>query len=201
MPQLNYNKRSSKTVDGEKISYGIVYGNENIVFIKTGADGNIRGYQDKYLKMVHRIHQRLGATVICSSNNTEVDCADQVVADEAMIAKVAADCGLSRYEVSFVGTSDGGYHNLLLAKEIPQTVKILGINPSLRIVEDFVEKIQALPCVQKIMVYGTKDDVYNECVPTLQALECESLEVVTVEGADHDFTGMVEAFIALIDLL
>ena len=90
MPRLNYDKRYSKTVAGEKIHYGIVYGNEKIVFIKRGAGDDIRGYQDKYPKMAHRIHQRLGATVICASNNTEVNYEDQVAADEAMIVKVAA---------------------------------------------------------------------------------------------------------------
>jgi alpha/beta superfamily hydrolase len=151
--------------------------------------------------MAHRVRERLGATVICASNNTEVDCADQVVADEAMIAKVAADRGYDDFKVYFVGTSDGGYQNLLLAKEIPQTVKILSINPSLNSVQDFVEKVQALPHVQKIMVYGTRDDVYDECVPALQALACKNLEIITVEGANHEFTDMVDAFIALIDLI
>ena len=61
MPQLSYDKVTTKTVAGEKIHYGIIYGNEKIVFIKTGADGNILGYQDKYPKMAHRIHQRLDA--------------------------------------------------------------------------------------------------------------------------------------------
>ena len=64
MTTLNYDKILSATVDGEKIKYGILFGNEKIVFIKVGADGNIRGYQDKYLKMAHRIHARIGATVI-----------------------------------------------------------------------------------------------------------------------------------------
>ena len=199
MSKLSYDKTSSKTVFGEKISYGIIYGNDKIVFIKVGADGSIRGYQDKYLKMAHRVHDRLGTTVICASNPYIKH--GHLEADQTMISKVAADCGFDDFEVYFVGTSDGGYQNLLLAKEIPQTVKILGINPSLSSVQDFVEKVQALPHVQKIMVYGTRDDAYNECVPVLQALECENLEIITVEGADHEFTDMVDEFIALIDLI
>jgi hypothetical protein len=35
----------------------------------------------------------------------------------------------------------------------------------------------------------------------LQALTCENLEIITVEGADHEFKGMVNEFIALIDLI
>lgn len=198
MSQLYYDKHSSKTVNGEKISYGIVYGNEKIVFIKTGAGGNIRGYQDKYLKIARRIHQRLGATVICASNPYIED--GHEAADCAMISKVAADCGFMPYEVSFIGTSDGGYHNLLLAYQVPQTVKLLEINPSLITTDGLVEQLQKIPQVKKVLVFGTEDDDF-ECVPLLQRLDCNNLEILTIEGADHDFTGMVEEFITLTDLL
>jgi alpha/beta superfamily hydrolase len=198
MTEFNYAQTFEKVVDGEVIEYGIVHGNENIVFIKTGAGGNIGGYQDKYLKIARRIHQRLGATVICASNPYIED--GHETADCAMISKVAADCGFTRYEVSFIGTSDGGYHNLLLAYQVPQTVKLLGINPSLITTDGLVEQLQKIPQVKKVLVFGTEDDDF-ECVPLLQRLDCNNLEILTVEGADHDFTGMVEEFIALTDLL
>lgn len=65
---MDYDNVISKAVDDATIEYGLLYGNEKIVFIKVGADGNIRGYKDKYLKMARRVHNRLGATVICASN-------------------------------------------------------------------------------------------------------------------------------------
>ena len=65
--------------------------------------------------------------------------------------------------------------------------------------DDFIENLHQIPYVEKILVYGTEDD--NECVSVLQALDCEKLVIVTIEGADHDFTGMVNEFIALIDLI
>jgi hypothetical protein len=200
MPRLNYDKRINKTVAGEKVHYGIVYGNEKIVFIKRGAGDDIRGYQDKYPKMAHRIRQRLGATVVCASNNTEVDYEDQVAADEAMIVKVAAECGFTDYEVYFVGTSDGGYQNLLLAQQVTQTRKILGINASLIDVEDLINQLNKLSHVDKLLVYGTKDEAF-QYIPTLQAAGCKNLEIITVEGANHEFKGMEDEFIALIDLL
>ena len=198
MSQLSYDKTTSKTVFGEKISYGIVYGNEKIVFIKVGADGSIRGYQDKYLKMAHRIHNRLGATVICASNPYIEH--GHVEADQELICTVAAECGFADYEVYFVGTSDGGYQNLLLVQQVPQSAKFLGINASLVDEDGFVEKLQEIPYVKKLLVYGTEDDDYD-CVPVLQALECANLEIKTVDGADHEFTDMVNEFIALIDLI
>ena len=198
--ELNYDKTIRKTVTGEKIHYGIIYGSEKIVFIKVGADGSIRGYQDKYLKMAHRVHDRLGATVICASNPCDVEYESQLVADQVMISKVAADCGFADYKVYFVGTSDGGYHNLLLAQRVPQTVKLLGVNASLVNEDDFLEKLQSIPYITKYLVYGTKDDA-KQFVPVLRESDCENLEILTVEGADHEFTGMVNEVIALIDLI
>jgi hypothetical protein len=199
MPGLSYDKVVSKTVAGEKFHYGILHGNEKIVFIKVGAGGSIRGYQDKYLQMAHRAHERLGATVICASNPFVAYDA-QMVADKAMIAEVATACDFADYEVFFVGTSDGGYQNLLLAQQVHQTRKLLGINASLIDADDLVIQLQKLPHVKKILAYGTEDDDFA-CVPMLQALTCENLEIITVEGADHEFKGMVNEFIALIDLI
>lgn len=198
MPKQTYDKTICKIVTGEKIHYGIIYGNEKIVFIKVGADGSIRGYQDKYIKMAYRVHDRLGATVICASNPYIER--GHIEADQEMISEVATDCGFSDYEVYFVGTSDGGYHNLLLAQRVPQTVKLLGINASLMDEDDLLEKLQAIHHITKCLVYGTKDDA-KQFVPVLQALESENLEIITVEGADHEFTDMVNEFIALIDLI
>ena len=207
MPQQSYDKVIQEDVAGEKICYGILYGNEKIVFIKTGAGGTIRGYKGKNLQIAHRVYERLGTTVICASN-PDAEYEAQTDADKAMISKVAADSGFVDYELYFVGTSDGGYQNLLLAKVVPQTVKFLGINTSpiadrdvTKSLQDFAEKLQALPFVHKLMVYGTKDDAYEECVPGLTDLACENLEVITVDGADHEFRGMLEEYIALIDLL
>ena len=198
MSQLSYDKTTSRTVVGEKINYGILYGNKKIIFIKVGTDGSIRGYQDKYLKMAYRVHDRLGATVICASN--PYIARGHIEADQEMISEVATDCGFSDYEVYFVGTSDGGYHNLLLAQQVPQSVKLLGINASLVDEDGFVEKLEKIPNVKKLLVYGTEDDDYD-LTPKLQALECKNLEIITTESADHEFTGMVNEFIALIDLI
>ena len=198
MPQLSYDKIISKTIDSEEINYGIIHGNEKIVFVKVGADGSIRGYQDKYLKMAHRVHERLGATVICASNPYIEH--GHLEADQEVISDVATGCGFADYEVYFVGTSDGGYHNLLLTKLVHKTVKLLGINASLIDEDNFIEILQAPPHVKKILVYGTEDGDFD-FVSVLQALECENLKVVTIEGADHEFTGMVDTFISLIDLI
>ena len=199
MSQVYYNKIVSKIAEDQRIRYGIVYGNEKIVFIKVGADRTIRGHQDKYIQIARRVHARLGATVICASN-PDVGYDAQEAADKAMIAKVAADCGFAEYEVHFVGTSDGGYQILRLAQQVAQTKKILGINPSLISKEDLTAQLQKLPQVEKCLIFGAKDEAVD-CVPFLQQQACSNLEIRIVEGANHEFKGMVDRFIELIDLV
>lgn len=200
MTTLNYDKILSATVDGEKIKYGILFGNEKIVFIKVGADGNIRGYQDKYLKIAHRVHDRIGATVICASNPYIVE-DKHINADKMLINKVTAEQGFDHYEMYFVGTSDGGYHSLLLSQQFSQTSKYLGINSSHKGIEDFAERIQSLPQVMKYLVYGRKDEDFDKDVPTMNVLECENLEIILLDEVDHDFKDRVDDFIVLIDLI
>ena len=200
MTSLNYDKTSIATVGSKKIEYGILLGNEKIVFIKVGADGNIRGYQDKYLIMAHRVHDRIGATVICASNS-DLSGKTQLKADKTLIEKVIADLGLDHYELYFIGNSDGGDHSLKLSQQFPETVKFLGINSSWTSIDDFLERIQSLPGVKKIFAYGAKDVDFDFIVPRLKTLECSNLEIIVLDGIDHKFTDRIDDFIALIDLI
>ncbi|MBQ3084404.1 MAG: alpha/beta hydrolase [Clostridia bacterium] len=198
MNQSGFDRLARKTVGGETITYGILRGNERIVFIKSGAGGNINGYRDKYLRMARRARERLGATVICASN--PFIGSGHVAADRAAIEQIAAALQLGSYTVDLVGTSDGAYHALLLAKELPQAAGLLAINPSLIDLADLRERLLALPQLDKTLVYGTKDEDYAS-LSQLSSLANERLTFVAAEGADHRFGGMVEAFVNLIDLL
>ena len=197
---MNYDRILSKAVDYEKIHYGVLFGNEKIVFIKVGAGGNIRGYQDKYLKMAHRVRERIGATVI-SSSNPDISIEKHLGADKALIKKVITDCGLDNYELYFVGTSDGGEHSLKLSQQFSKTVKLLGLNSSWSNIEDFIERIKSLSHVKKTFVYGAMDADFDYIIPKIKALECDNLEICILDGVDHYFTDKVDDFIALIDLI
>ena len=64
----------------------------------------------------------------------------------------------------------------------------------------FKEKLLELPSVNKILVYGTRDDEYYY-VPALKELQCDNLEILEVKDADHKFKGMLDEYIALSDLI
>ena len=108
---------------------------------------------------------------------------------------------VTEFETYFVGISDGGYQNLLLARKFPETVKYLGINCSFIDIEGLQDRIKKLPKVKKLFVYGTEDDDYDEVCPALKELEGDNLAVMEVKGANHKFTGKLNELVALMDLL
>ena len=186
-----------KYVDGEKVEYEIIFGNENIVFIKTGSGGNVRGYKNKYLQMARRIHDRIGATVIYASNPDT----PHENFDEQEIRWVASERGFETFNLFLWGTSDGAYQNLSLAKRFPETVKWIGVNSSFITFADFEEKLQGLSGVKKILVYGTEDDEYDVVFPALMEKQDENLKIHFIEGADHRFSNMLTQFIQTIDFI
>lgn len=181
-----------------RVKYGLLRGNEIIVFIKAGAGGSIPGYRGKYLLMACRIRERLGATVICASNP---DCEHQTDEDEMTIRKVADDAGFSDYELRLIGVSDGAYQILSLATRFQQSKVFLGINMSFVDPDSLTRKLSALPHIRKILVYGTEDDDYSVISPVIKTVECDNLVFRSVCGADHQFTGKLDEFIGLADLI
>lgn len=187
----------TKYVDGEKVEYEIIFGNDNIVFIKAGAGGNVRGYKNKYLQMAKRVHDRIGATVICASNPD----VPHVNIDEHEIRWVASKQGFESLKLYLWGTSDGAYQNLSLAKRFPETVKWIGVNSSFITFDDFEEKLQDLDSVKKILVYGTEDDEYDVVFPALTTKKDENRKLHFIEGAEHRFSNMLSQFIQTIDFI
>ena len=183
-------------LSGEKFNYHFVFGNEKIVFIKAGAGGSERGYEDKYIKMAERIHERTGATVITASNPIDPICEPP---DAEEIRWVVKKLGLANFELYLVGVSDGAFLNLELAKRFPETVKWVGINASYTGISELEERLKELPSVSKLMIYGTKDDDFDEVVPKLSEINCDDFVMEFIDGADHNFTGMLDEFVALAD--
>ena len=193
---MEFDKVIKRICGDYEFTYGIIFGNEKIVFIKAGAGGDYRGYRDKYLKMAIRAHKRMGATVICASNPI-----NSVSTDRRAILKCVEMLGLSSFELYLVGVSDGAYLNLLLASKMPEVKRMLLINSSYIDAHGFVEKLKSFSNIEKIFVYGTEDKHFDTLMPEIEKARADSLEILTVEGADHQFVGMLDAFISLIDLI
>lgn len=192
---MTFDKIITKQVDRGTVEYGIIFGNDKVVFIKAGAGGTIWGYEDRYLEMAHRVHERLGATVICASNSLR--CLDM---DMKTINWCAKKLGTQDCECYFVGVSDGADQCISLAR-YGSTKKLLCINPSFVPSHNPTNRLILLSNIEKIFVYGTKDEEGQNMIPALKDKYIPNLEIKTVNGADHRFTGMSAEFISLVDFL
>ena len=190
----------SKTVGGEKLEYGFIFGSQKIVFIKVGAGEDIRKCQDhfqRYIEIAEQAHKRHGFTVICASNP---DVPHENM-DEKAIRYAASKQGFEDFKLYLWGTSDGAYQNLKLAKRFPETVKWIGVNSSFITFADFEEKLEALPCVKKFLIYGTEDDEFDSVFPALRDKQSDNLKTILIGGADHRFTGLPLPFMDSIDFV
>ena len=145
--------------------------------------------------MAEKIHDRLGATVICSSNPIS-----SLELDRKAIIWCAKKLNNPNFEVSFLGTSDGAYQCICLSKN-PHIKKLVCINPSFVPSKNPRDKLILLSHVEKIFIFGTEDEEGKEIIPKLQEDYIPNLEIKMVEGADHSFTNMVDEFINLSDLI
>ncbi len=186
-----------KTEQG--ILYGVLYGNEQIVFIKSGRGSDHKGYDGKYVKMAQRLHARLGCTVISASNPVDITVSFQT--DKAFIERYVAKRELADFSLCLIGSSNGAYQNLLLAEQMPQTQALLCINMPLMInFQKGAKILRAMERAEKIFVYGTEDPSYSY-VPFLEIKKYSACRILRVEGADHQFRDRLDDFIALSDLI
>ena len=90
---------------GCNIAYGFIFGRDRqkIFLIKTGQDGSIYGYQNKYLKLACELRDKYGFSVVCTSTpSSDIDQMAQfaeIVKSEFNISKAT--------KIYFMGMSKG----------------------------------------------------------------------------------------------
>lgn len=193
---MDFDKTTSSIIDGHELKYGVIHGNENIFFIKCGAGGTIPGYEDKYLKMAHKIHQKSEGTVICSaypypSDDYLLEYDKKVI--NQFISSFKVPCALN-----FIGASRGAYVGLTYFCKHFNFSKMLLINMPLMI--NFHKSVESLPnpsSSKVTFVYGDRDP----SVTYIPYLKLYHTDIVTVNGANHTFDGMLDEFLQLTDLI
>ena len=113
----------SQLEDVALIDYGIIKGNEIIVFIKAGQDGTMYGYQNKYLKIANSINKKYGYTVICSSNpfdgTNPLDNAMKVIKDYCNEQQI------EKYKIYYMGHSNGALIGAWFGIKYPEIKRML----------------------------------------------------------------------------
>ncbi len=121
---MEYEKLITKPYGNTEIEYGVFLGNSTVLFIKAGYQGNIYGYQNKYLQMASHIHQKYGITTVVSSNpfngENPLDI-DMSVINELTNNQVS--------EIYYMGHSNGAIIGACWGCQYPLIKKMLLINP------------------------------------------------------------------------
>lgn len=186
-------KRFNRTAFDSK--YGIVFGANVLVYIKTGNGGNIFGYENKYLKIANRINDELGYAVLVAANPVEEQCNLQ---REMKKVFDAFDVYNTFDDIIYIGFSDGANIGAQQGYLIPEIKRMLLINGPLMI--NFHKTKRGIVAYEneKIeMVYGTQDPSYKY-VELLDSIDSKVLLVNTLENIDHVFTNALSEFEQLI---
>ena len=182
--------------DENAVRYGIVYGGNRIVFIKAGLGGGIPGYEGKYLRIADRLNEKYGCTVICASNPQEIK--DQSVIDKFAVDELVKEISQDSPEFYFFGHSNGGIKGLELTRSGVNFKRMMLVNMPLMInMFKTKDMISEIPDTRVTLVYGSLDP----SVPYIPFFDgkLENVSVTVFSGADHNFSGYLEEFIALAD--
>ena len=189
MNELKFDKIvKSNLEDITVIEYGIIEGNNTIVFIKSGQNGSIYGYNNKYIKMAKRLNKKYKCTVICSSNpfdgNNPLDNAFTVI--EKYTSK------FEDYKVYYLGFSNGaligayfGIKRMLLVN-MPLIYDINLIKNNLNNFNN--EKVTIL--------YGSLDYSIN-LLENIKNIKSNRLDIKVILNEDHYFSKDEEDFYSL----
>lgn len=168
------------------IDYGIIKGDNTILFIKAGQDGSLYGYENKYLKIARKINKKYGSTVICSSNpfdgNNPLDNAMEV------IESYCKDNKFEDYDIYYMGHSNGGLIGAWYGTKYPKIKRLLLVNAPLMFnYHKTKEALINFDNEQLVLVYGSLDQSYPY-VELLSAINNKKVKYYIIEDQDHHFS-------------
>ena len=174
--------------------YGVIYGNNRIVFIKAGLGGDHFGDEDKYLIMAQGLHKNYGCSIIVASNPN--DGKSHVERDRSIIEQYISANAITQPEFFFFGHSNGGIKGLELSYSgIPFTKMILTNMPLMINFHKTKRYISNIPKTSILMVYGEKDPSFSY-IPFIEG-KFDNVEVSVIANADHNFQSMLDKFVNL----
>ena len=183
-------------VDGG--SYGILQGDDTVVFIKKGLGGGFTGLDDKYLHLSCRLHRIYGCSVIVASNPD--DGREHTERDRQAIEQYVCENRISTPRLLLFGNSNGCIKGLALAQAGVLFERMVLVNMPLMInFHKTKQHLATLTQTEIVAVYGQRDPSFSY-IPFLEG-KAQHLRVLQIPDADHIFSGMTQVFLELGDLL
>ncbi len=172
------------------IEYGIVEGNNTIVFIKAGQNGSLYGYQNKYVRMANNLNKKYGCSVICSSNpfdgENPWDNAMEVIEEYAQ--------KFDDYKIYYLGYSNGALIGAWYGINYPKIKRMALVNgPLMYNYHKTKEGALSFKGESINFIYGEYDQSIAYTV-LLKSIENEKIKVFIEKGQDHHFSKSDEEF-------
>ena len=194
MNELKFDKIvKSNLEDIAVIEYGIIEGNNTIVFIKSGQNGSIYGYNNKYIKMAKRLNKKYKCTVICSSNpfdgNNPLDNAFTVI--EKYTSK------FEDYKVYYLVFSNGALIGAYFGINYPKIKRMLLVNmPLIYDINLIKNNLNNFNNEKVTIVYGSLDYSIN-LLENINDIKSNRLDIKVILNEDHYFSKDEEDFYSL----
>lgn len=194
MNELKFDKIvKSNLEDIAVIEYGIIEGNNTIVFIKSGQNGSIYGYNNKYIKMAKRLNKKYKCTVICSSNpfdgNNPLDNAFTVI--EKYTSK------FEDYKVYYLVFSNGALIGAYFGINYPKIKRMLLVNmPLIYDINLIKNNLNNFNNEKVTIVYGSLDYSIN-LIENIKNIKSNRLDIKVILNEDHCFSKDEEDFYSL----
>ena len=195
----HFDKTVTLIQSGKEIEYGIIDGNNTIIFIKSGMEGSCYGFKNKYVRIGRLLNERHGCSIISSSNPLGYQ--TDFAAEMSFIQEYAMKHNLEDYKVYYLGHSNGAALGIINAYRFSEIKKLVCINaPLMMNPQQLIQGIKAFNSEKMYLVYGSKDPSFD-MVKLYSELESEKIDFVRVKNADHNFTGNLNFFIELPGIL
>jgi pimeloyl-ACP methyl ester carboxylesterase len=176
--------------DNNIINYGIIRGNNTVVFIKPGLNGSMYGYENKYLRIATLLNELYGYTIIVASNpSTNKNPLD---GDIEFIYKEVPDYA----KLYYMGFSNGAMLGLIYGYKYPFNKMLLINSPIMYNLHKQKEGLSKMSNRNIKIVFGSLDQSIKY-VELLNPLFNNYITLDILDNIDHEFKGNLETFINL----
>lgn len=196
LSKLNGFDDVQKVQQGEvTLEYGIIAGNNTIVFLKSGLQDTCYGYENKYLKIANRLNKMHGCTVISASNPNGRK--DDFGSEMEFLKEYASNQGWEEYQVYYMGHSNGANLGMIHAYKFPEIKKLVCINgPLVGYNKKISNGIKSFNGEKMNLIYGNKDVSFG-IVEQLAKYKSDKVAITKFADVDHEFKGCLDLFIEI----
>ena len=162
--------------------FGIIKGEKNIVFIKTGRGGTIEGFENKYLNICSSLFEKYGYTFVVSANPKDSVC--DLEEEIKCIGKYVGDFK----EIFFVGVSNGASIVAAQCRKVERIKNALLINAPLMInFHKIKEGAEEFMGDRMYFLYGENDPSFKY-IEILDRIKNNVCSYKIIKGEGHDFS-------------